>query len=272
MDAQEYDSTIFGALELKDEYKEDIAREMGLFGGPNGFEAWMNLNTHPSCKRKQRVKAYTLMQSFASGLNDVDLSASESEEYQETSPTVVTRRVKPPTRRAGKGIVGDDIVTPTQIHQEASTSLSPPHMHSQIAVPTYSDLDRSEAKGNIDLVGFTPDSPSESTEQADERIRGSAAVLASSLGLMKKSSVSSASESGLNNRVKNIVAKELGIPVDIHEKESEPVDLNNATTEKEHHGFETTLERQVLSSSNLKNMSNVINSKYGLLRSTLFTR
>ncbi|XP_047079482.1 uncharacterized protein LOC124690090 [Lolium rigidum] len=69
MDAQEYDSTIFGVLELKDEYKEDIAREMGLFGGPNGFEAWMNLNTHPSCKQKQRIKAYTLMQTFASGLN-----------------------------------------------------------------------------------------------------------------------------------------------------------------------------------------------------------
>ncbi|KAM0884639.1 hypothetical protein ACQ4PT_030878 [Festuca glaucescens] len=277
IDAQEYDSTIFGALELKDEYKEDIAREMGLFGGPNGFEAWMNLNTHPSCKQKQMVKAFTLMQSFASGLNgllsnlvqaltesgdtntdnkddveqpndeeDVDLSASESEEYQETSPTVVTRRVKLPTRRAGKGIVSDDIETPTQLHQEASMSSSPPPMHSQIAVPTYSDLDRSEAEGNIDSARFTPDSLSESTEQADERIRGSAAVLASSLGLMKKSNISSASESSMNNLVKNIVAKEFGIPVDIHEKESKPVELNKATTEQEHHGLETTLERERL--------------------------
>ncbi|KAM0833480.1 hypothetical protein ACQ4PT_064234 [Festuca glaucescens] len=257
MDAQEYDSTIFGVLELKDEYKEDIAREIGLFGGPNGFEAWMNLNTHPSCKQKQRIKAYTLMQTFASGLNgllsnlvqgmtesadtdteneddvehasdeeNVDLSASESEENEEMSPTVVTRR----------------------------------------------------AEGNIaDVSGFTPDSPSESTEQADERIRGSAAVLASSLGLIKKSRISTASVSGLNELVKNIVAEELGIHVDKDgesesvalnnatselvkvsesialniatselEKKSEPVDLNNATTEQEHHGFETRIERERL--------------------------
>jgi hypothetical protein len=60
-------------------------------------------------------------------------------------------------------------------------------------------LDRSEAEGNIDLARFTHDSSSESTEQADERIRGSAIVLASSLGLMKKSNISSASESGFNN-------------------------------------------------------------------------
>jgi hypothetical protein len=103
--------------------------------------------------------------------------------------------------------------------------------------------------------------------------------------------------------VKNIVAKEFGIPVDIHEKESEHVDLNNAKTEQDHHGLQTILERylyytnylvfliifgcflllyiigiaktpfkQVLSSSNPKNMSNVINSKYGLSQSTLFTR
>ncbi|KAM0871235.1 hypothetical protein ACQ4PT_039525 [Festuca glaucescens] len=309
IDAQEYDSTIFGVLELKDEYKEFIAREMGLFGGPNGFEAWMNLNTHPSCKQKQRIKAYNLMQTFASGLNgllsnlvqamtesadtdteneddvedasdeeNVDLSASESEENEEMSPTVVTRRGKPPTRPAGKGIVDDHIVTPTEILQEASTSLSPPPMHSQIAVPTCSDLDRSEVEGNIaDVSGFTPDSPSESTKQADERIRGSAAVLASSLGLIKKSRISTASVSGLNELVKNIVAEELGIHVDKEgesesvalnnattelvkvsesvalniattelEKDSEPVDLNNATTEQEHHGFETRIESGVV--------------------------
>jgi hypothetical protein len=118
------------------------------------------------------------------------------------SSTIVTRRGKPPTRLAGKGFVDDHIVTPTEILQEGSTSLSPPPMHSQIAVPTYSDLDRSEAGGNIaDVSGFTPDSPSESTEQAEERIRGSATILASILGLMKKPRIS-----GLNELVKNIVA------------------------------------------------------------------
>jgi hypothetical protein len=208
----------------------------------------------------------------ASDEENVDLSASESEENEEMSPTVVTRRGKPQTRLAGKGIVDDHTVTPTEILQEGSTSLSPPPMHSQIAVPTYSDLDRSEAEGNIaDVSGFTPDSPSESTEQAEERIRGSAAVLASSLGLMKKPRIS-----GLNELVKNIVAEELGIRVDKDgeydsvalnnattglvklsesvavniatselEKESEPVDLSNATNEQEHHGFETRIERYV---------------------------
>jgi hypothetical protein len=37
---------------LKDEYKEEFAREMGLFGGANGFTEWMNLNTHPTCRPK----------------------------------------------------------------------------------------------------------------------------------------------------------------------------------------------------------------------------
>ena len=133
-------------------------------------------------------------------------------------------------------------------------------------------MDRSEAEGNIaDVSGFTPDSPSESTEQVEERIRGSAAVLASSLGLMKKPRIS-----GLNEVVKNIVAEELGIRVDKDgeyesvalnnattglvklsesvavniatselEKDSEPVDLSNATNEQEHHVFETRLERYV---------------------------
>ncbi|KAM0890205.1 hypothetical protein ACQ4PT_027189 [Festuca glaucescens] len=69
LDVQEYDTTTFGSLELKDEYKDVGALEMGLFGGPEGFDSWMKLNTHPSCTQKQRVKAFTLMQNFASSLN-----------------------------------------------------------------------------------------------------------------------------------------------------------------------------------------------------------
>jgi hypothetical protein len=37
---------------LKDEYKDVGALEMGLFGGPDGFDSWMKLNTHPSCTQK----------------------------------------------------------------------------------------------------------------------------------------------------------------------------------------------------------------------------
>ncbi|KAM0895947.1 hypothetical protein ACQ4PT_023505 [Festuca glaucescens] len=225
----------------------------------------------------QRIKAFSLMQSFASGLNgllstlvqgltessdkeidneddvepsnaedDVDLCASESDEDQERAPTAVTTRAQPPTRRAVKEVQADDTETPIQFQQEASTSSSPPPMHSQIAVPTYSDLDRSDAEANVDSAGFTPNSPLESTQQADERIRGSAASLAASLSILKKSGVSSASESGKNNYVKHLVAKELGIHVVIHEEESESVEMNNATTEQEQHGLETTLERERL--------------------------
>jgi hypothetical protein len=39
-------------MQLKDEYKDDFARDMGLFGGPDGFKAWMTLNTHPICPEK----------------------------------------------------------------------------------------------------------------------------------------------------------------------------------------------------------------------------
>jgi len=39
-------------MQLKDEFKDDLAREMGLFGGPAGFQAWMNLNTHPTCSEQ----------------------------------------------------------------------------------------------------------------------------------------------------------------------------------------------------------------------------
>jgi hypothetical protein len=39
-------------MQLKDEYKNDFARDMGLFGGLDGFKAWMTLNTYPICLEK----------------------------------------------------------------------------------------------------------------------------------------------------------------------------------------------------------------------------
>ena len=39
-------SLFFG--QLRDEFKDVLAREMGLFGGAEGFEAWMKINVHPT--------------------------------------------------------------------------------------------------------------------------------------------------------------------------------------------------------------------------------
>jgi hypothetical protein len=42
----------FTFLQLKDEFKDDIACDMGLFGGHDGFEYWMETNIHPTCTGK----------------------------------------------------------------------------------------------------------------------------------------------------------------------------------------------------------------------------
>jgi hypothetical protein len=39
-------------IQLKDEYKEEFATGMARFGGPDGFDAWMKINTHPTCTKK----------------------------------------------------------------------------------------------------------------------------------------------------------------------------------------------------------------------------
>jgi hypothetical protein len=44
-------------LQPKEEYKDDFIREMGLFGRPDGFDAWMKLNTHPTCSEKVNSNA-----------------------------------------------------------------------------------------------------------------------------------------------------------------------------------------------------------------------
>jgi hypothetical protein len=35
---------------------------MGLFGGPDEFDAWMKLNTHPTCSKK--VNSYAILLVF----------------------------------------------------------------------------------------------------------------------------------------------------------------------------------------------------------------
>jgi hypothetical protein len=42
----------YETIQLKDEYKEEFATGMALFGGPDGFDAWMKINTHPTCTKK----------------------------------------------------------------------------------------------------------------------------------------------------------------------------------------------------------------------------
>ncbi|KAM0871271.1 hypothetical protein ACQ4PT_039510 [Festuca glaucescens] len=80
---------------------------------------------------------------------------------------------------------------------------------------SYSNLDWSDVEANVDSAGYTPDSPLESTQQANERIRGSAAS-----------------------------CKRAWIPGVIHEQESDSVDMNNAIGEQEHHGLDNSLERE----------------------------
>ncbi|KAM0875509.1 hypothetical protein ACQ4PT_036735 [Festuca glaucescens] len=274
LDVQEYDTTTFGLLELKDEYKDVGALEMGLFGGPDGFDSWMKLNTHPSCTQKQRVKAFTLMQNFASGLNsllnslvqgltkcsDGESSDDDADSYNEDVDTELsehdaqendTSRNVPAPRKVGgatghakkKMLVSPVVITRNGGQQDGITSQaklspavetekklqednfsmgSPPAMHSQINVPSFSDLDGSD---EVNGGGNETDSPFESTPQDDDRIRGSAAHLAASLSKckrMKESGFPSSSETIANSRIKNVVAVELGIPVRVSEQGNDP--------------------------------------------------
>ncbi|KAM0875508.1 hypothetical protein ACQ4PT_036735 [Festuca glaucescens] len=259
---------------LKDEYKDVGALEMGLFGGPDGFDSWMKLNTHPSCTQKQRVKAFTLMQNFASGLNsllnslvqgltkcsDGESSDDDADSYNEDVDTELsehdaqendTSRNVPAPRKVGgatghakkKMLVSPVVITRNGGQQDGITSQaklspavetekklqednfsmgSPPAMHSQINVPSFSDLDGSD---EVNGGGNETDSPFESTPQDDDRIRGSAAHLAASLSKckrMKESGFPSSSETIANSRIKNVVAVELGIPVRVSEQGNDP--------------------------------------------------
>ncbi|CAM0909516.1 unnamed protein product [Alopecurus aequalis] len=65
-DTQEYDSTKLGVMQLRDEFKDVLSGEMGLFGGPDGFESWVQINIHPTSTIEQRNRAHSLMLSFAS--------------------------------------------------------------------------------------------------------------------------------------------------------------------------------------------------------------
>ncbi|KAM0872806.1 hypothetical protein ACQ4PT_038482 [Festuca glaucescens] len=139
LDVQEYDTTTFGTLELKEEYKEAVAREMGLFGGPEGFDSWRKLNTHPTCTQKQRVKAFTIIQTFSSKLNillsslvqgltessDTESSENDGDSYNEDVETELSE----PEAQQNDGNVNaeEQIVSPVvdktkKVRQDKRTS------------------------------------------------------------------------------------------------------------------------------------------------------
>ncbi|KAM0878532.1 hypothetical protein ACQ4PT_034803 [Festuca glaucescens] len=266
LDVQEYDTTTFGSLELKDEYKE------------------------------QRVKAFTLMQNFASSLNgllsslvqgltqcsdtessdddgdsyneDVDTELSEREAHQNdgsgnvAAPTKVgcatgcakKQIVSPVIGRRNEGqqdgitspakkIISPTVETQKKLQQDTISSAFPPAMHSQINVPSFSDLDGSD---EVNGGGNETDSPLESTPQDNERIRGCAARLAASLNNCKRtreSRVPSSSETIANNRIKNVVALELGIHVRVSEQGRDSIAMNKSVPDHEQQGLETIPER-----------------------------
>ncbi|KAM0907535.1 hypothetical protein ACQ4PT_016052 [Festuca glaucescens] len=259
LDVQEYDTTTFGLLELKDEYKDVGALEMGLFGGPDGFDSWMKLNTHPSCTQKQRVKAFTLMQNFASGLNgllsslvqgltkcsdgessdndadsyneDVDTELSEHDAQENdtsrnvpaprkvggatghakkkmlVSPVVITRNGGQQDRITSQAKLSPAVETEKKLQEDNFSMGSPPAMHSQINVPSFSDLD-----GSDEVNGGFP----------------------------------SSSETIANSRIKNVVAVELGIPVRVSEQGNDPTAMIKFVPDHGQQVLETIPERDIV--------------------------
>jgi hypothetical protein len=123
---------------------------------------------------------------------------------------------------------------------------SPPAMHSQINVPSFSDLDVSD---EVNGGGNESESPFESTPQYDDRIRGSAAHLAASLSnckMMKESGFPSSSEKIANSRIKNVVAVELGIPVRVSEQGNDPTAVLKFVPDHGQQVLETIPERYFL--------------------------
>ena len=98
----------------------------------------------------------------------------------------------------------------TRSNDSGSTSTaSPPAMHSQIIVPSDTEMYGSDGSGQIG--GYLPDSPSYGSQQVDEQIRGSAAHLAANLSSLRVKPRSPAETKNLE--IKLIVARELRIPL-----------------------------------------------------------
>ncbi|KAM0874328.1 hypothetical protein ACQ4PT_037490 [Festuca glaucescens] len=138
------------------------------------------------------------------------------------------------------------VETRKKLQQDTISSASPTAMHSQINVPSFIDLDGYD---EVNGGGKETDSPLESTPQDDERIRGSAARLAASLSNCKRtkeSRVPSSSETIANNRIKNVVALELGIHVRVSEQGRDSTAMNMFVPDHEQQGLETIPEREII--------------------------
>ncbi|KAM0915177.1 hypothetical protein ACQ4PT_011068 [Festuca glaucescens] len=138
------------------------------------------------------------------------------------------------------------VETQKKLHEDTISSASPPAMHLQINVPSFSDLDGSD---EVNGGGNETDSPLESTPQDDDRIRDSAARLAASLSnckRMKKSRVPSSSETIVNNRIKNVVALELGIHVRVSEQGSDCTVMIKSVPDHGQQVLETIPEREII--------------------------
>jgi hypothetical protein len=159
-------------------------------------------------------------------------NASSSSESEEEQDTVTAPPIKKPSEK-GKKVVESTIIKTTPDRQHApSTSTSPPAMHSQIMVPSESDVERSDSRG--DLGGLTPDSSMDSTQHVEELIRGSAAGLAVRLSNLKKDRNASVVESRTNSAIKLIVMNELGMPVGSCSEYSACPEKMKSTTQKKH--------------------------------------
>jgi hypothetical protein len=113
--------------------------------------------------------------------------------------------------------------------KDASYSESPPAMHSQIMIPSLSDLDTSDCTNE---AGCGPDSPLECTQRDDEMIKGSAAGLAAVLSKRKKHTIGTSSKASAHTKNNNAIAIELTTPIGLVENKS-----------TKHHALDTIHER-----------------------------
>ncbi|KAM0840819.1 hypothetical protein ACQ4PT_059396 [Festuca glaucescens] len=236
LDVQEYDKTTFGSLELKDEYKDVGALEMGLFGGPDGFDSWMKLNTHPSCTQKNFASSLNgLLSSLVQGLtqcSDGESSDDDADSYNEDVDTELSKH------DAHENDASINVPAPRKVGCAAG------HAKKKMIVSPVVGT-RNEVNGG----GNETDSPFESTPQDDDRIRSGAAHLAASLSKckrMKESRVPSSSETIANSRIKNVVALELGIPVRVSEQGSDPTAMIKFVPDHGQQVLETIPERDIV--------------------------
>jgi hypothetical protein len=159
------------------------------------------------------------------------------------SPIVITRNGGQQDGTTSQANLSPVVEMEKKLQEDKFSSASPPAMHSQINVPSFSDLDGSD---EVNGGGIESESPFESTPQDDDRIRGSAAHLAASLSnskRMKESGFPSSSETIANSRIKNVVAVELGIPVRVSKQGNDPTAMLKFVPDHGQQGLETIQER-----------------------------